>query len=67
MKPKRCVTVSAWLPREAAELLQTIADTERRSRSAVVRNLLLDNLASQVKSPGAKQELIRGEGDEDQA
>lgn len=48
MNQKRCVVVSAWLPREVAELIQSIADMERRSRSNVVRNLLLDTFGAQV-------------------
>lgn len=48
MKEKRSLVVSTWVPHRVAELIQSIADAERRSRSNVVRNLLLDTFGAQV-------------------
>lgn len=48
MERKRCVVVSAWLPEQLVELLQSIADRERRSRSSVLRNILVDHFGAQV-------------------
>jgi len=48
MKEERSLAISIWVPKRLAERIQNIADRERRSRSSVVRNLLLDTFAAKV-------------------
>lgn len=50
MQDRPNVVISTWVPRQIAHIIQAIADEERRSRSSVVRNVLLDTLAAQVIS-----------------
>lgn|GEM_PF-6451681 len=56
MQDKPNIVISTWVPGQIADLIQSIATKERRSRSSVVRNLLLDKFAGQIKSRGVNGE-----------
>lgn len=48
MKEERSLVISTWVPHRVAEMIQSIADRERRSRSSVLRNILVDHFGAQV-------------------
>jgi len=56
MQEKRNVVISAWIPQPLAEAIRIKAFLQRRSRSDLVRALLLRELGEETTSHGSEVE-----------